>query len=924
MTINSEIRRAGPFTGNGVTTRFPFDFKVFRAEDLYVVVAPAEGDGELPLHLGTDYTVELNPDQNANPGGTIVAPSPLPVGFRLTATSSLEYLQPIDLTNQGGFYPRVINDGLDRLTIFVQQLFEGLGRSLKIPLSDGPIRTQLPGKAARANRLLSFNQNGEPTATAFDIDELGHAAVAARIAADEAKQSEIIAVDAAGRAEDAAEYAESASDLVGRQVAAVTPSVERFSGDGETVSFALSVVPGSENNTQVYISGVYQQKDTYEIDGVNLIFSEAPPEGDDNIEVVIAPNVMLERANAQDVVYTGPDGLAYSLQDLADPDRGAALIARGSVSVNTRSELASLPTGTGLTALLISGGSSGLFKFDPSDMSDKVALDPLGGVYVPPVGQDGSSGAWVRSDIIEGVRPEWWGAKGNAVIDDGVLVSGDDDYEAWRACVEFVEAHHGLGRGTFPSCILVGDRGYLIGQTIPCIGNFMLRGAHNPKHITRGPGAFITTYPEVEAIFLLKGFPSAGRPEGAAGTSYGFELDHVAFRGTTVGGVRPRAAVKSTAIGAPARPFNVRSCQARGFDDFILVDVSEMYGDGDTGVYNLNITDSVISGCTNAVHGIGQNCIGGLRFEGNVSEQGGRIRITGTPGGADYGGFGTFTIRDNLLEGQSDTIHIEMGKGVVDIGPNYWEGNSGVDIYVSATNPQTEVFIDRQYVRSVSRKVQVDVGNCTLTTRCNASDDAAGFALLTGANSRGNRRGGGVGGGLHIQDSAIRVRVTLDPVLAASASPAPGAYPSIATTLVEASGRYRIWNQYIGSDMVCAKLPASRDSSLLGSPCSENDVAVLLGWAYNPGASPVNLGITLYDQSFSSIASESGVLTLSPGWNFFMCARRPSANSATGHRWRLNDPSESIYIGDRLAYVAPVNNSGRLPYGWPVAMTPIE
>lgn len=345
MTISSEIRTAGPFSGNGVTNEFPFDFKVFKAEDLYVVVAPEGGDGELPLELGTDYTVVLNPDQNAAPGGKIVAPSPLPVGFTLTATSSLAYLQPVDLTNQGGFYPRVINDGLDRLTIFVQQLFEGLGRSLKVPLSDGPVRTTLPGKNQRANRLLSFNELGEPTATEFDIDELGHAAVAARIAADEAKRSEINAVDAAGRAEDAAEYAQDAAELVGRQVAAVTPTVQRFSGDGVTASFELSVVPGSENNTQVYISGVYQQKDTYEIDGVNLIFSEAPPEGDGNIEVVIAPNVMLERANAQDVVYTGPDGLVYSLQDLSDPDKGAAMVARGVVAVDSIADLLALPAG---------------------------------------------------------------------------------------------------------------------------------------------------------------------------------------------------------------------------------------------------------------------------------------------------------------------------------------------------------------------------------------------------------------------------------------------------------------------------------------------------------------------------------------------------------------------------------------------------
>ena len=29
MTINSEVRAAGPFDGNGVTTSFPFEFKVF-------------------------------------------------------------------------------------------------------------------------------------------------------------------------------------------------------------------------------------------------------------------------------------------------------------------------------------------------------------------------------------------------------------------------------------------------------------------------------------------------------------------------------------------------------------------------------------------------------------------------------------------------------------------------------------------------------------------------------------------------------------------------------------------------------------------------------------------------------------------------------------------------------------------------------
>jgi hypothetical protein len=48
----------------------------------------------------------------------------------------------------------------------------------------------------------------------------------------------------------------------------------------------LSADPGSENNTQVYVSGVYQEKDTYSVSGTTLTFSTAPPTGTSNIEVV--------------------------------------------------------------------------------------------------------------------------------------------------------------------------------------------------------------------------------------------------------------------------------------------------------------------------------------------------------------------------------------------------------------------------------------------------------------------------------------------------------------------------------------------------------------------------------------------------------------------------------------------------------------
>jgi hypothetical protein len=64
-------------------------------------------------------------------------------------------------------------------------------------------------------------------------------------------------------------------------------TVNNFDGNDSTTGFSLSVDPGSENNTFVWIDGVYQQKNTYSVSGTTLTFSEAPPTGTDNIEVMI-------------------------------------------------------------------------------------------------------------------------------------------------------------------------------------------------------------------------------------------------------------------------------------------------------------------------------------------------------------------------------------------------------------------------------------------------------------------------------------------------------------------------------------------------------------------------------------------------------------------------------------------------------------
>ena len=56
-----------------------------------------------------------------------------------------------------------------------------------------------------------------------------------------------------------------------------TPIIFNATGNGSTTSFGLSSTPTNENTTNVFISGVYQQKNTYSLSGVNLVFSTAPP-----------------------------------------------------------------------------------------------------------------------------------------------------------------------------------------------------------------------------------------------------------------------------------------------------------------------------------------------------------------------------------------------------------------------------------------------------------------------------------------------------------------------------------------------------------------------------------------------------------------------------------------------------------------------
>lgn len=60
-------------------------------------------------------------------------------------------------------------------------------------------------------------------------------------------------------------------------IGSTTMAVDDFTGTGSTLAFTLSNSPKSENNVQVYINGVYQNKSSFTLSGATLTFSEAPP-----------------------------------------------------------------------------------------------------------------------------------------------------------------------------------------------------------------------------------------------------------------------------------------------------------------------------------------------------------------------------------------------------------------------------------------------------------------------------------------------------------------------------------------------------------------------------------------------------------------------------------------------------------------------
>lgn len=207
MTIPAAARKAGPFPGNGVATAFPFTFRITGVEDVVVYFTGADGVQLLLDPL--DYMVEMNADQDATPGGSVVYPPggdpPLSADESLDLIGGARYEQRVSIANSSNFSAVVVQLALDYIVILVQQLQEQIERCVRLPVGDAS-NTLLPSAAVRAGGTLVFDAQGNLFVSDVDFaalaqaaaDSVVAAAAQAAAAAASAEEAEASAAIAAG------------------------------------------------------------------------------------------------------------------------------------------------------------------------------------------------------------------------------------------------------------------------------------------------------------------------------------------------------------------------------------------------------------------------------------------------------------------------------------------------------------------------------------------------------------------------------------------------------------------------------------------------------------------------------------------------------------------------------------------------------
>lgn len=130
MTVPSTVSKVS-YSGDGVTNNWPITFEISGVTSSEISVYLVDPAGESTL-VTSDYSVDLNVPEVVYPEtGT-----PIESGYEIIIVREVALKQEIDYKNQGALPAETIEQGMDRLTMMIQQLQEQMDRCVKLPITN--------------------------------------------------------------------------------------------------------------------------------------------------------------------------------------------------------------------------------------------------------------------------------------------------------------------------------------------------------------------------------------------------------------------------------------------------------------------------------------------------------------------------------------------------------------------------------------------------------------------------------------------------------------------------------------------------------------------------------------------------------------------------------------------------------------------
>ena len=163
MTVSTTIIKSS-HNGNGSTTTFAYNFKIFADTDLVVIIRSSAGT-ETTKTLTTHYTVSGAGD--ASGGSITFTTGNTPAsGETVVIRRNVPQTQAIDYIANDPFPAETNEEGLDRSTMIAQQISEATDRSIKLSRTNTMTSTEFTvGATDRANKILAFDGSGEISVT---------------------------------------------------------------------------------------------------------------------------------------------------------------------------------------------------------------------------------------------------------------------------------------------------------------------------------------------------------------------------------------------------------------------------------------------------------------------------------------------------------------------------------------------------------------------------------------------------------------------------------------------------------------------------------------------------------------------------------------------------------------------------------------